>query len=270
MSETKDNETQNNNSNHVEIKHSSWWLNFLLTLISTVGIGVTFSWVAPLLIMFPAISEITLTICQKSNYICKQLVTSEEDLIPLEMPDRLTSDQGINYQYLRYYLASGKWQEADQETTKIILKLAQSDQISLTTLVNIPNKDLITIDYLWTKYSQGHFGFSIQGQIWQDLGGNNQEYLAQIEQGFKQRIGRSNNQINYNLDAPEGHLPSAFMLLTDLALETKTDISSISGFYRQRGNIYCHHWHISFSEKSRLKDSNFGNIPTCFIQEKYN
>jgi hypothetical protein len=210
--------------------------------------------------MIPSISEISLAACQYTNYICKQAVKPEENKLPLKTPERLTSGAGINYQVLRYYLASGKWKEADKETTNIMMKLSQSEtpnQLSLEELYQIPDADLITINYLWTKYSKGRFGFSKQGQIWQQLGGNNQEFLLQIYQSFLQRIGRTNNQVNYSIDAPEGHLPSAFMMFTNLSMRVEDDITSLSGTYLERGNIYCHHWNIVLQEKAIKRHPKF-------------
>lgn len=40
-----------------------------------------------------------------------------------------------------------------------------------------PCTDLLTIDNLWVKYSKGHFGFSVQKFIWQNVvGKQNADY----------------------------------------------------------------------------------------------
>ena len=41
-------------------------------------------------------------------------------------------------------------------------------------IVRFPCKDLKTIDKLWIKHSNGHFGFSVQKRIWESLGGPDQ------------------------------------------------------------------------------------------------
>jgi hypothetical protein len=41
----------------------------------------------------------------------------------------------------------------------------------LKQLLNFPCTDLRTIDGLWVKYSNGHFGFSVQKEIYLSVGG---------------------------------------------------------------------------------------------------
>lgn len=71
---------------------------------------------------------------------------------------------------------------------------------------NFHCQDLRTIDQLWTKYSKGRFGFSVQKHIWQDVG---KHY-----ENFGNRVGWRNNgrwlsveDITFELCAPRGHLP---------------------------------------------------------------
>jgi hypothetical protein len=39
-------------------------------------------------------------------------------------------------------------------------------------IAEFPSLDLDTIDNLWTKYSDEHFGFSVQSRIWEKVGEN--------------------------------------------------------------------------------------------------
>lgn len=132
-----------------------------------------------------------------------------------EMP--LNSECGVDYTKLRNLLAEGKWREADQETTQVMLKAARCEEwgwLRVEDIDNFPCSDLRTIDQLWVKYSQGHFGFSVQKRIYESLGGT-REYNKEIYEAFGDRVGwrqggkwvREYSNLKFNLQAPEAHLP---------------------------------------------------------------
>jgi len=135
-------------------------------------------------------------------------------------PDSLKSAQGVDYTRLRDLLATGEWKEADQETFKVMLKAARPEKegwFDTNSIENFPGDDLRTIDKLWVKYSQGHFGFSVQKKIWLEIGGK-VDYDTECKLGDrvgwrKRRKGRkdwlSYNDLTFNLQAPRGHLPSS-------------------------------------------------------------
>ena len=137
---------------------------------------------------------------------------------------------------LRQLLALGKWKEADEETTKILLKIANREQEEWLNVVDFKNnlgdfqkidrRTLITIDRLWINYSKGRFGFSIQKNIWNyvqeksAIGGYairkrfadlvdwriDAEWIEKTDPATgKTLIDR--NKLTFNLNAPEGHLP---------------------------------------------------------------
>lgn len=104
----------------------------------------------------------------------------------LEMEsEELQSERGVDYTKLRDLLKYQNWEEADQETERIILKEIINknsyDQVTSRDVQNVPAIDLSTIDMLWTKYSYGHYGLTIQksmvthsqGFIWSGKEGNN-------------------------------------------------------------------------------------------------
>ncbi|MBE9030726.1 GUN4 domain-containing protein [filamentous cyanobacterium LEGE 11480] len=89
------------------------------------------------------------------------------DSIPLE------SQQGVDYCKLRDLLKARKWEEADQETLAVMLQAANRKSagwLDSDSLKQFPCKDLRTIDQLWVKASNGHFGFSVQKKIWEECG----------------------------------------------------------------------------------------------------
>ncbi|MGI2908082.1 protein kinase domain-containing protein [Tolypothrix sp. VBCCA 56010] len=122
----------------------------------------------------------------------------------------------MDYTRLRDFLAAGKWKEADQETARVILAVAgREDERYLDgeSIDNFPCEDLRTIDQLWVKYSNGHFGFSVQKRIYQSLGGT-KEYDDKIWEAFGDRVGwrKGGEWVEYgdttfDMRAAQGNLP---------------------------------------------------------------
>ena len=52
---------------------------------------------------------------------------------------------------------------------------------------NFPCEDLQTIDQLWLHYSQGKFGFSVQKEIYESLGGTRES--IKVWEKFGDRVG---------------------------------------------------------------------------------
>ncbi len=104
---------------------------------------------------------ITLRFRRPSHVVSSSLPTSANDLtIP---------SQGISYQKLQALLASGKWQEANQETWNVMCQAANKNigsVLSAEDIKQISCEVLQTIDNLWQKHSQGRYGFSSQNQIY--------------------------------------------------------------------------------------------------------
>ena len=71
----------------------------------------------------------------------------------------------------------------------------------------MPGKDLVTIDRLWTAYSQGRFGFSAQARLLDALDGRYDRLWPRI--GWKSNgvWTRYPNAFTWSLEAPEGHMP---------------------------------------------------------------
>ncbi|NJL89402.1 MAG: GUN4 domain-containing protein [Coleofasciculaceae cyanobacterium SM2_1_6] len=95
------------------------------------------------------------------------------------------------YRQLEALLAAGKWQEADQETARVMLEVANQTKeglLDVASIDNFPCEDLRAIDGLWVKYSNGRFSFSVQKRIYQSLGGT-REYNEQVWKDFGDRVG---------------------------------------------------------------------------------
>lgn len=145
-----------------------------------------------------------------------QHYTIYKPLIISSSPDILESAVAMDYSRLRDLLASGKWSEADLETKSILLKVSECTMagwITVEHIKNFPSEDLSTIDRLWTKYSNGHFGFSVQKRIWQSLGGKPRAKYKVYDK-FGDCLGwrvkgqwLDKSQHKFTLTAPAGHLP---------------------------------------------------------------
>ncbi|MGD1716132.1 GUN4 domain-containing protein [Dapis sp. BLCC M172] len=127
----------------------------------------------------------------------------------------LVSVREVNYENLRDLLAAGKWKEADKETERCMLKVARRENegwLDTKSIDCFPCEDLRTIDQLWVKYSNGKFGFSVQKQIYQSLGGKS-FYDRKIWEAFSDRVGwRKGGKWLYYSDLTfdshyTGHLP---------------------------------------------------------------
>ena len=138
-----------------------------------------------------------------------------------EQTTMLLSDL-YRYDQLRELLEAGKFKEADEETTKIMLEISgedNHDNITPDDMMLFPCNALRLLNQLWLKYSEGRFGFSIQQQFYTELGGTDD--IANIDLKVLQEVGdrlgwRQNNQwldydkLDFSLSAPPGCHPSGW------------------------------------------------------------
>lgn len=96
---------------------------------------------------------------------------------------------------LENLLANMQWQEADQETALLMLRIcgrADERVLTIDDLKNFPPQELKIIDQLWLTHSNQQFGFSIQEHIWQSIhSGVNPDYQAWCK--FGDRVGWRQN-----------------------------------------------------------------------------
>ena len=137
--------------------------------------------------------------------------------IPTEADVPLKSERGIDYTNLRDLLAAKKWKEADEETARVMLKVAGREKegwLDSESIDNFSCEDLRTINQLWIQSSNGRFGFSVQKHIYQSLGGTS-KYDEKVWEKFGDRVGWriANNlwlyysNLTFSEKAPEAHLP---------------------------------------------------------------
>jgi hypothetical protein len=126
--------------------------------------------------------------------------------------------QNSRYQQLEEYLKNGQWKEADQETYQLMITTVGKDVgqwFESEELLNFPCEELKTIDGLWVKHSNGHFGFSVQKDIYLECGGiADGKYYQEAWNQFCHILGWAKEgkymSIKYELGSPKGHLPWYF------------------------------------------------------------
>ncbi|MBW4591295.1 GUN4 domain-containing protein [Aetokthonos hydrillicola Thurmond2011] len=129
-------------------------------------------------------------------------------LVKFQLPSR--------YSKLADCLWSGEWKKADEETANLMLQVSKRENqgyLNVKDIENFPCDDLGRIDFLWVYASKGHFGFSVQKNIYQSLGGTS-EYNERVWRNYGGRLGWRVKEswiyytdVIFDTTAPGGHLP---------------------------------------------------------------
>ena len=124
-----------------------------------------------------------------------------------------------NYTRLNQLLADKNWKDADQETANIMLKIMHRESqgwLDDDDCKNFPPDELKIIDQLWVKHSNGHFGFSVQKEIFTSakVGGKVGEYDYSTWCKFGEEVGWrkggswvSYSELSFDIRSNKGHLP---------------------------------------------------------------
>lgn len=122
------------------------------------------------------------------------------------------SAAAIDYAPLQRHLMRLQFEEADRLTSEVLRQLAGPDAVKrgyvfYSEVAAMPSVDLETLDRLWLVYSQGRFGFSVQGKLLRACGGQWERLWPRL--GWKQdgRWTRYPGSFTWSLAAPDGHMP---------------------------------------------------------------
>lgn len=117
---------------------------------------------------------------------------------------------------LEEMLKAQQWTDADYETYRLMITAVGKDERQYFTrseLLNFPCDEFRAINGLWVQYSNGHFGFSVQKQIYVKCGGrvDGKDSSREVWYKFSDRVGWTNQGelIQYSdhrisLSSPQG------------------------------------------------------------------
>jgi predicted NACHT family NTPase len=136
-------------------------------------------WWKPTILLYAAQTNPTSLIREMMNqdlgdlaFACLQETTKRLDAgLLTELNEFKLLKQAVRtsrYQQLEEYLKNGQWHDADKETYRLMITTVgqEEGQWFEEGILNFPCEELKAIDELWLKYSQGHFGFSVQKNIY--------------------------------------------------------------------------------------------------------
>jgi Effector-associated domain 1/GUN4-like len=149
-----------------------------------------------------------------SRYIHEPL---ESPLFKIPVTGELASEVDIDYTGLHDLLQQKKFSEADFETTRLMLRLVKRriyDTLEGADFFDFPLPDLNTIDKLWLAGSNNRFAFSIQLQVWMNVGGNLKKFDAQTFKSFVRELEWDKDDVPSDKRAKKGHLPKGHYVLT--------------------------------------------------------
>ncbi len=170
----------------------------------------------------------------------------------LKSLEKLVIDK--RYEQLETYLKAKEWEKADRETYRLMLSAVgkESDQLlDEEDLRNFPCDELLAIDRLWVKHSNGLYGFSVQKQIYVECGGKLDFSYPSSETWDKfcdRTAWKSNGKWNY----PDPFFKNDFM----------NDFMNVKGHLPLSGV-----WRVLKSNGSREGgwDGIFSRIETCEV-----
>lgn len=116
------------------------------------------------------------------------------------------------YAKLEHHLKNGEWKKADDETYRLMITAIGKEEgqgFTSDELLNFPCDELLTIDGLWVKYSNGRFGFSVQKDIYlsKEVGGiADGKYHPEAFNKLVDKVGWRRVK-NFDIASPQGHLP---------------------------------------------------------------
>ncbi len=122
------------------------------------------------------------------------------------------SEVGFDYSPLQKYLINESYEDADRFTSSKLRELAGEKAVKrgyvyFSEVESIPGIDLSTLDKLWIVYSRGKFGFTVQAQILDSVGGRYDKLWPRIgwkKDGIWTRYPKA---FNWSIEAPSGHMP---------------------------------------------------------------
>jgi len=123
-----------------------------------------------------------------------------------------------NYEPLYQFLSQQSWKNADIETRRLMLKIAEVEGrqdllLTQSDIEKFPCVELQKIDRLWVKTSRGKFGFSVIHKIYRSVNSDYSQLASRV--GWRDEENWFNyEQLNFTSNAPVGHLPLTWLVPT--------------------------------------------------------
>ena len=178
---------------------------------------------------------------QASNHYEQDNTLIKKEEYKRALPEKLTLitaareiDKKRMYDRLSEFLVAEQWREADEQTWELIKQVAVRDGnyggISFSELESLSCSDLRIINNLWLQHSHGHFGFSVQRQIYESLAGKKlnpdtiafQSFALQVgwkeDTDYAKKEHKHYSDLTFSLNSPRGHLPALSSLFWDYQL----------------------------------------------------
>ncbi len=143
----------------------------------------------------------------------------ESPLLQIPVTGDKASEVDMDYTGLCDLLQQKKYSEADFETTRLMLRIANRriyHTLKGADFEDFSLLDLNTIDKLWLAGSNNKFGFSIQPQVWTDVGGKTEEFDARTFKNFVRKLewDKDDDDVPSDKRAKKGYLPKGLYVLT--------------------------------------------------------
>lgn len=128
-------------------------------------------------------------------------------------PFPLESERGVDYTPLQQMLADGDFKAADAETRRLIIVLGGDAAVKrgwvyFYEIRVIPETDMITLDDLWSHYSDGKLGYAAQSKLWRQTRANFDKFALKVNWFTANWVNRNwPDDFIYDKSAPQGHLP---------------------------------------------------------------
>ncbi|CAA7016686.1 unnamed protein product [Microthlaspi erraticum] len=133
----------------------------------------------------------------------------------------VTAETATKFDVLASHLINQDFRKADEETRRLLIQIAgeaavKRGYVFFSEVKSISVEDLQAIDNLWTKHSDGRFGYSVQRKIWLKVKKDFTRFFIKVE--WMKLLDTEVVQYNYrafpdefkwelNDEMPLGHLP---------------------------------------------------------------
>ncbi|KFK40247.1 hypothetical protein AALP_AA3G349300 [Arabis alpina] len=133
----------------------------------------------------------------------------------------LTTETATKFDVLETHLTNQDFRKADEETRRLLIQISGDSAVKrgyvfFSEVKSISVEDLQAIDNLWTKHSDGRFGYSVQRKIWLKAKKDFTRFFIKVE--WMKLLDTEVVQYNYrafpdefkwelNDEMPLGHLP---------------------------------------------------------------